>query len=206
MLNGVNQSSFRSFRGFKENICARFFCNQSENCEHTHGLVKMQQIPPQFSGGGSCPWLFVNISFKVKLAHCYLLSSPFSGASHSKFDWSYFFLWACDLLQRRPVALFFEGTSGQNAACGEFCRRRRRNLNDKKSLHQWKRVSVTEIFAKRVSVAEIFAKLQVWDEKLRQMHEIGKRVGIRRKRRSTEWNIFTVEDLANSRTEIKKKR
>ena len=92
----------------------------------------MQQIPPQFSGGGSCPWLFVNISFKVKLAHCYLLSSPFSGASHSKFDWSYFFLWACDLLQRRPVALFFEGTSGQNAACGEFCRRRRRNLNDKK--------------------------------------------------------------------------
>ena len=25
MLNGVNQSSFRSFRGFKENICARFF-------------------------------------------------------------------------------------------------------------------------------------------------------------------------------------
>ena len=93
----------------------------------------MQQIPPQFSGGGSCPWLFVNISFKVKLAHCYLLSSPFSGASHSKFDWNCFFLlWACDLLQRRPVALFFEGTSGQNAACGEFCRRRRRNLNDKK--------------------------------------------------------------------------
>ena len=56
----------------------------------------MQQIPPQFSGGGSCPWLFVNISFKVKLAHCYLLSSPFSGASHSKFDWNYFFF--CELV------------------------------------------------------------------------------------------------------------
>ena len=55
----------------------------------------MQQIPPQFSGGGSCPWLFVNISFKVKLAHCYLLSSPFSGASHSKFDWNCLF---CELV------------------------------------------------------------------------------------------------------------
>ena len=55
----------------------------------------MQQIPPQFSGGGSCPWLFVNISFKVKLAHCYLLSSPFSVASHSKFDWNCLF---CELV------------------------------------------------------------------------------------------------------------
>ena len=132
MLNGVNQSSFRSFRGFKENICARFFlqpiwelrahprpCKDAANtssvlrrrllsltvCKH---IIQSQTCPllPAFLS------LFRSLPFKIWLK----LS----------------FLWACDLLQRRPVALFFEGTSGQNAACGEFCRRRRRNLNDKK--------------------------------------------------------------------------
>ena len=186
-----------------------FFCNQSENCEHTHGLVKMQQIPPQFSGGGSCPWLFVNISFKVKLAHCYLLSSPFSGASHSKFDWNCFF---CELVIfcREDLSHCFSRAPLDKTHWTKRCMWRILAASEtkpewQKRLHQWKRVSVTKIFAKRVSVAEIFAKLQVWDEKLRQMHEIGKRVGIRRKRRSTEWNIFTVEDLANSRTGIKKR-
>ena len=132
MLNGVNQSSFRSFRGFKENICARFFlqpiwelrahprpCKDAANtssvlrrrllsltvCKH---IIQSQTCPllPAFLS------LFRSLPFKIWLK----LS----------------FLWACDLFQRRPVALFFEGTSGQNAACGEFCRRRRRNLNDKK--------------------------------------------------------------------------
>ena len=206
MLNGVNQSSFRSFRGFKENICARFFlqpiwelrahprpCKDAANtssvlrrwllsltvCKH---IIQSQTCPllPAFLS------LFRSLPFKIWLK-------------------LFFLLWACDLLQRRPVALFFEGTSGQNAACGEFCRRRRRSLNDKKGSISEKGFPWQKYLQKRVSVAEIFAKLQVWDEKLRQMHEIGKRVGIRRKRRSTEWNIFTVEDLANSRTGIKKK-
>ena len=200
MLNGVNQSSFRSFRGFKENICARFFfCNQSENCEHTHGLVKMQQIPPQFSGGGSCPWLFVNISFKVKLAHCYLLSSPFSGASHLKFDWNCLFCELVIFCREDLSHCFSRAPLDKTLHVENFA-----GVGDETWMTK-KAPSVKKGFVTKISVAEIFAKLQVWDEKLRQMHEIGKRVGIRRKRRSTEWNIFTVEDLANSRTEIKKK-
>ena len=114
MLNGVNQSSFRSFRGFKENICARFFlqpiwelrahprpCKDAANtssvlrrrllsltvCKH---IIQSQTCPllPAFLS------LFRSLPFKIWL--------------------KLFFLWACDLLQRRPVALFFEGTSGQN--------------------------------------------------------------------------------------------
>ena len=164
----------------------------------------MQQIPPQFSGGGSCPWLFVNISFKVKLAHCYLLSSPFSGASLSKFDWNCFFSVSLWSFPEKTCRIVFRGHLWTKRCMWRILPASETKPEWQKRLHQWKRVSVTKIFAKRVSVAEIFAKLQVWDEKLRQMHEIGKRVGIRRKRRSTEWNIFTVEDLANSRTEIKK--
>ena len=140
MLNGVNQSSFRSFRGFKENICARFFCNQSENCEHTHGLVKMQQIPPQFSGGGSCPWLFVNISFKVKLAHCYLLSSPFSGASHSKFDWNCFFSVSLWSFAEKTCRIVFRGHLWTKRCMWRILPASETKPEWQKRLHQWKRV------------------------------------------------------------------
>ena len=80
--------------------------------------------------------------------------------------------------------IVFRGASWQNTACGEFCRLQRPKLNAK-------------------SVTKIFAKVPIWELwKLWQMHEIGKRVGIRRKRRSTEWNIFTVEDWGRGKIEV----
>ena len=123
---------------------------------------------------------FVNISFNVKLGAALL---SLLGAFHLKVNHfceiiHYIYLkifLEFDLFQRRSVALFFEGASWQNTACGEFWRLQRRKLNAK-------------------SVTKIFAKFPIWGGKLWQMHEIGKRVGIRRKRRSTERNIFTVED------------
>ena len=205
MLNGVNQSSFRSFRGFKENICARFFlqpiwelrahprpCKDAANtssvlrrrllsltvCKH---IIQSQTCPllPAFLS------LFRSLPFKIWLKLFFSVS-----------------LWS---FPEKTCRIVFRGHLWTKRCMWRILPASETKPEWQKRLHQWKRVSVTKIFAKRVLVAEIFAKLQVWDEKLRQMHEIGKRVGIRRKRRSTEWNIFTVEDLANSRTGIKKR-